>query len=150
MLISDWSSDVCSSDLPALTPELAFCGDASVEWYFAPSSWLSASGFYRKVKDTLFDSTSIVGDDRYNFNGVDRSGYTYTTTLNGGDGKLYGIELAYNQPFTFLPSPFDGFGAQASVSFVDGDFETPDGRKVAFRSDEHTSELQSLMRISYA
>src|SRR3546814_12388969 len=76
---------------------------------------LSASGFYRKVKDTLFDSTSIVGDDRYNFNGVDRSGYTYTTTLNGGDGKLYGIELAYNQPFTFLPSPLDGFGAQASV-----------------------------------
>src|SRR3546814_4335542 len=58
--ISDWSSDVCSSDL---------------------------------VKDTLFDSTSIVGDDRYNFNGVDRSGYTYTTTLNGGDGKPYGIEL---------------------------------------------------------
>src|SRR3546814_14773941 len=93
---------------------------------------LSASGFYRKVKDTLFDSTSIVGDDRYNFNGVDRSGYTYTTTLNGGDGKLYGIELAYNQPFTFLPSPLDGFGAQASVSFVDGDFETPDGRKVGF------------------
>src|SRR3546814_10305400 len=103
MLISDWSSDVCSSDLPALTPELAFGGDASVEWYFAPSSLLSASGFYRKVKDTLFDSTSIVGDDRYNFNGVDRSGYTYTTTLNGGDGKLYGIELAYTQPFTFLP-----------------------------------------------
>src|SRR3546814_4633370 len=109
--ISDWSSDVCSSDLPALKPERAFGGDASVEWYFAPSSLLSASGFYRKVKDTLFDSTSIVGDDRYNFNGVDRSGYTYTTTLNGGDGKLYGIEL---------------------------------------RSEEHTSELQSLMRTSYA
>src|SRR3546814_2942889 len=93
--------------------------------------------------------------------------------------------MAYNQPFTFLPSPLDGFGAQAGVSFVDGDFETPDGRKVAFpgtskritnlslfyekygfsarvgyqhrtdwlddiRSEEHTSELQSLMRISYA
>src|SRR3546814_416183 len=117
---------------PALKPERAFGGDASVEWYFAPSSLLSASGFYRKVKDTLFDSTSIVGDDRYNFNGVDRSGYTYTTTLNGGDGKLYGIELAYNQPFTFLPSPLDGFGAQASVSFVAGDFETPWGPKVPF------------------
>src|SRR3546814_14665029 len=33
---------------PALKPERAFGGDASVEWYFAPSSLLSASGFYRK------------------------------------------------------------------------------------------------------
>src|SRR3546814_19001982 len=120
MLISDWSSDVCSSDLPALTPELAFCGDASVEWYFAPSSLLSASGCYRKVKDTLFDSTSIVGDDRYNFNGVDRSGYPYSTTLYGGDGKVYGNELASKPHLHLLTRPLDGFGTHARVSFVYG------------------------------
>lgn len=122
---------------PYLKPERAWGADAAVEWYFAPSSLLSANGFYRKVKDTLFDSTSVVGDDRFNFNGVDRSDYTFSTTLNGGDGELYGIELAYAQPFTFLPSPLDGFGAQASVSFVDGDFSTPSSaaspsRKVGF------------------
>ena len=117
---------------PSLKPERAIGADASAEWYFGESSLLSVSGFYRRVKDTMFDSTSIVGDDRFNFNGVDRSGYTYTTTLNGGSGKLYGVEFSYNQPFTFLPAPFDGFGAQASLALVDGTFETPTGRKVAF------------------
>ena len=117
---------------PALKPERAFGFDASAEWYFAPASLLSVNGFYRKVKDTLFDTTGLVGSDQFNFNGVDRSGYQYTTTLNGGDGKLYGVEFAYNQPFTFLPSPFDGLGAQASLTLVDGDFNLPSGRKVAF------------------
>ncbi|SCW41576.1 TonB-dependent receptor [Sphingobium faniae] len=117
---------------PGLKPERAFGFDASAEWYFAPASLLSVNGFYRKVKDTLFDSTGMVGDGRFNFNGVDRSGYQYTSTLNGGDGKLYGVEFAYSQPFTFLPSPFDGLGAQASLTLVDGDFELPSGRKVAF------------------
>lgn len=122
---------------PGLKPERAFGGDASVEWYFAPASLLSVSGFYRQVKDTLFETTVPVGDDRFNFGGVDRSGYDYTTTLNGGDGKLYGVEFAYNQSFDFLPAPFDGLGAQASLTLVDGEFETlatptAEPRKVAF------------------
>jgi TonB-dependent receptor len=117
---------------PGLKPERALGGDASVEWYFAPGALLSASGFYRDVKDVLFDSTSTVGDDRFNFNGIDRSAYTYTTTLNGESGKLYGVEFAYNHPFTFLPGALSGFGFQGSVAFVDGSFRTPDGREVAF------------------
>jgi TonB-dependent receptor len=117
---------------PDLKPERAIGVDASAEWYFAPASLLSASGFYRDVKDVLFDSTSIVGDDRFNFAGVDRSQYTFTTTLNGDSGKLYGLELVYNQFFTFLPGALSGLGVQASVSFIDGDFTAPDGRKVRF------------------
>lgn len=109
---------------PRLKPERAFGGDASVEWYFAPASLLSVSGFYRSVKDTLFETTVPVGDDRFDFGGIDRSGYDYTTTLNGGNGKLYGVEIAYNQSFDFLPAPFDGLGAQASLTLVDGNFET--------------------------
>lgn len=124
--------EAVSGGNPSLKPERAFGFDASAEWYFAPASLLSVNGFYRKVKDTLFDTVSVVGDDRFNFNGVDRSNYLYTTTLNGGDGKLYGVEFAYNQPFTFLPAPLDGLGAQASLTLVDGDFALPSGRKVAF------------------
>lgn len=130
-------STIISGGNPNLKPERAWGFDASAEWYFAPASLLSVNAFYRRVKDTLFDSTIPVGDDRFNSGGIDRSLYQYTTTLNGGDGKLYGVEFAYNQPFTFLPSPFDGFGAQASLTLVDGDFETigaagSAGRKVSF------------------
>ncbi|MGE4430986.1 MAG: TonB-dependent receptor [Sphingobium sp.] len=129
--ISDVGGSVAGGN-PYLKPERAYGADASVEWYFAPASLLSVNGFYRKVKDTLFDATEVVGDNRFDSDGQDRSLYQYTTTLNGDDGKLYGVEFAYNQPFTFLPSPFDGLGAQASLTLVDGDFNTPDGRKVAF------------------
>src|SRR3546814_6710071 len=47
---------------------------------------------------------------------------------------LYGIEATASHAFTWLPDPLDGLGIQGSVN----------------RSEEHTSELQSLMRISYA
>ncbi|MGE4321496.1 MAG: TonB-dependent receptor [Sphingobium sp.] len=129
--------EMISGGNPNLKAERAWGFDASAEWYFAPASLLSVNGFYRKVKDTLYDATGAVGDASFNFGGIDRSGYEYSTTLNGGDGKLYGVEFAYNQPFTFLPSPFDGLGAQASLTLVDGDFETiatPDNpsRSVAF------------------
>src|SRR3546814_6139548 len=36
------------------------------------------------------------------------------------------------------------------VKAVAADITTKQGREAAFRSEEHTSELQSLMRISYA
>lgn len=117
---------------PFLTPEEAVGLDLSAEWYFAPAALLSASYFYRDVKGVLFDATSTVGDDRFNSGGVDRSGYNYSTTLNGGDGYLQGVEFAYNQPFTFLPGPLSGFGVQASVAFLDGEFDTGTGRKSAF------------------
>src|SRR3546814_5622086 len=60
-----------------------------------------------------------------------------------------------------MPGPGDALGAQhaflsgaepgdrrlaARVAFVDAEFDAAD----ADRSEEHTSELQSLMRISYA
>ncbi|MET0250510.1 MAG: TonB-dependent receptor [Sphingobium sp.] len=130
-------STVVGGGNPNLKPERAWGFDASAEWYFAPASLLSVNGFYRKVKDTLFESTTFVGDGRFDFGERDRSDYQYTTTLNGGDGKLYGVEFAYNQPFTFLPGALDGFGAQASVTLVGGDFKTlgaggADGRTVSF------------------
>ncbi|HEY9234561.1 MULTISPECIES: TonB-dependent receptor [Phenylobacterium] len=112
---------------PNLVPESAYGVDLSAEWYFAPSSLLAASFFHREIKDTLFDSTEIVRDERYNFDGVDRRGYTFSTTMNGGDGHLTGLELVYNQPWTFLPGALSGFGFQGSMAFVSGEFTPPEG-----------------------
>ncbi|MDX2142550.1 MAG: TonB-dependent receptor [Rhodospirillaceae bacterium] len=117
---------------PQLKPERALGFDTSLEWYFDDAALLSANGFYRDVKDVLFDSTTVVGDTRFNFGGVDRSRYRFTTTVNGNNGKLYGLEMTYNHPWTFLPEPFDGFGVQASVAFLKGNFRTATGRKVDF------------------
>lgn len=117
---------------PDLKPERAQGGDASIEWYLGTAAILSANGFYRDVRDVLFDSVSAVSDERFNFDGVDRRGYRYSTTLNGSDGELYGTELAYYQPWDFLPGALSGLGIQSSIAFVDGQFETPSGREVGF------------------
>src|SRR3546814_3247098 len=63
--------------------------------------------------------------------------------LTGGLDVTLGIQNLFNDkpdPITgiFLDAPYD------STNY------SPIGRYVSLRSEEHTSELQSLMRISYA
>lgn len=123
---------------PTLKPELTWGGDISLERYLPGAGLVSVGAFYRHVDNVLFNSTAAVGDDRYNAGGFDRSGYDYNTTLNGDDGKLYGLELAYLQQFVFLPAPFDGFGFQGNLAFLDGEFSTPDGRKAPFPGTSDT------------
>ena len=117
---------------PFATPETAYGVDLSAEWYFAPAALLSVSAYHREVKDVLFDASTTIDDDSYNFNGVDRRGYILTTTLNGGKGHLSGVELVYYQPWEFLPGWLSGFGFQGSLSLTKGEFETPDGSTVEF------------------
>lgn len=124
--VSD-SAQTISGGNPTLTPESAYGLDLSAEWYFAPSSLLAVSAFHREVKDTLFSSSRLIEDESYNFDGVDRRGYTFSTTLNGGDGYLSGVEFVYNQPWTFLPGALSGFGFQGSLAFVNGKFTPPEG-----------------------
>src|SRR3546814_3475678 len=95
--ISDWSSDVCSSDLP---PRLQHPLGAA----FRPE---------RK----LADGGDQIGADRHRHFGG-----------GGGRGR----------------ADIGGEIAQCRVRLV------PHRRDGGNRSEEHTSELQSLMRISYA
>ena len=111
---------------PDLKPERANGADASIEWYFTPAAILSASSFYRDVTDVLFDSTAIVGDSRYNFGSVDRSGYRYTTTLNGGDGELYGLD---------------------SLTIILGTFCRARSQASAFKAASHSSKANSKRRL---
>jgi len=112
---------------PTLEPERAWGLDAALEWYLPGAGLASVSAFYRKVDDVIFDATTLVADDTYDTTGFDRTGYEFTTTLNGSDGKMSGVEFAYLQQWRFLPAPFDGFGFQGNVTFLDGDFKTPGG-----------------------
>ncbi|MFZ5720706.1 MAG: TonB-dependent receptor [Pseudomonadota bacterium] len=129
--INDTSQSISGGN-PFVKPETAYGVDASAEWYFAPASLLAVSAYHREIKDVLFDATEIVGDDSYDTGGIDRSNYTFNTTLNGGDGHLTGIEFVYYQPWTFLPGWLSGFGFQGSLAFTTGEFKTPTGEEVEF------------------
>lgn len=131
VLIDDTAETITGGN-PHLKPERAFGFDTALEWYLPGAGLLSASAFYRRIDDVLYDSVSAFGDTRYDTAEKKRSEYDFTTTRNGSDGRLAGLELAYMQQWRFLPGPLSGFGFQGNLTFLDGEFTTPEGVKSAF------------------
>ncbi|UIJ47215.1 TonB-dependent receptor [Sphingomonas cannabina] len=122
---------------PNLRPQIATQYDAGLEWYFAPGGLLSAGVFQKNIVDRatqVFDYVpfSEVGLPSSAFNcaslgspacvnGVIDPNYLFRRTIwvNQGRLKLKGLELAYQQNFTFLPKPFDGLGITSSFTLID-------------------------------
>ena len=102
---------------PALKPMESTQWDASLEWYFAPVGSLTATIFHKDLKNFFIEGAlprTFTNPDT----GISQT-VEFTTTRNGREGKLQGIELAYQQFFDMLPEPFDGFGIQANYTYVD-------------------------------
>jgi TonB-dependent receptor len=113
---------------PGLRPFEATQYDATLEWYFAPSSALTVAGFYKNVDSFTLNRTQsefIPGLSEQ----IDPStGQTYgafqiTQPVNGASGKIKGVEVAYQQSLRFLPGLLGNLGVQANYTFVDS--ETP-------------------------
>ena len=110
-----------SSGNPRLKPFLASQADLSLEYYFGQTGLLSAAVFYKDVKNFVVNATQFetyavkqgVGGPLQNVT------FSHSFPDNGASTKLKGIELSAQVPFTFLPSPFDGFGALANVTLLD-------------------------------
>lgn len=96
---------------PNLEPFEAWQYDATLEWYFAPSSALIAGLFYKDISTFMTTRKSTLVVD-----GVD---YELSARVNGGDASIKGVELAYQQTFDMLPEPFDGLGLLANYTYTD-------------------------------
>jgi TonB-dependent receptor len=110
---------------PGLKPEYTWGADASVEYYLPGNGILSVAGFYRWVENVFYQSREPVGTDVFDTAGQDRSGYFLSSTFNGTNGNLYGVEFNAQHQFEFLPSPFDGLGVQGNLTLLDGEFDIP-------------------------
>src|SRR3546814_5473942 len=126
MLLSDWSSDVCSSDLRFEVREY----DIVIH-----RPWLYPTLPVTEVVTKPAHGVII----------------TSATLKGGGDWDTAearsGSQHLLRPPARFeAHSPFN-YAAQAEVLIVT---DIKKGDIAAMRSEEHTSELQSLMRISYA
>src|SRR3546814_6436266 len=129
--ISAWSSDVCSSDLR----------DKLV-----PGKLLTCPG--------VFDGISLRLADRMGFECLYMTGYgTVASHLGLPDAGLASYRDMVDRVRTFAslartPLVADGdtgYGGLLNVEHTVRGYEA-----AGARSEEHTSELQSLMRISYA
>ena len=142
--VSD-ENETISGGNPFAGPEKAIGGDAYLEWYMADGGFFSVGAYYKALDDVLFTiQRPRFGRDVLNQPGIDRSGYTYTTTDNGGSGYLAGFEVAFSQtlePFADrlnLPEWANGFGLRGNLTLNDSESETPDGRKISLPGSSDT------------
>lgn len=134
---------------PALRPEYTWGADASIEYYLPGNGMISIAAFHRWVDNVLYQSQAVVGTDFYNFGGVNRSNYWLTGTYNGENGKLYGVEFNLLKQFDFLPGAFDGLGFQGNLTLLDGNFDTPSEKGIAFQGMSKTIANASLFYEKY-
>jgi TonB-dependent receptor len=126
---------------PDLRPQRANTYDTDLEWYFAPGGLLSVGVF----KKDIFDRpTPVVQEIPFSEAGLPASAFSCaawggstgtcsdaalaaltsnptifrTIVVNQDRLKLKGLELAYQQNFTFLPKPFDGLGITGSFTRI--------------------------------
>ena len=102
-----------------LKPMTAWTYDVTVEYYTPNRGAFYASAFYKDVKNFVLAqpqlNTTLPGFGNQKFDTVQ--------PVNFSDGRVVGFEVGLDQPLTFLPAPFDGFGIQANYTYVDSKFD---------------------------
>jgi TonB-dependent receptor len=103
------SPPVLSRGNPALKARESEGFDLSFEFY--PTDGLVSLALFRKnIKNEIFTLSALE-----TIGGQD---VLVRSPRNAEDAKVEGVEFAVQQAFTFLPDPFDGFGFNGNVTFV--------------------------------
>ncbi|MEO7687969.1 MAG: TonB-dependent receptor, partial [Sphingomonas sp.] len=100
---------------PYLKPARAWQFDLTYEWYFAKVGSLTIDAFYKDVTDFFYQNQF--------YRPITNNGVTLATLVRGPDnfpkhGKIKGVEVAYQQTFTFLPWILSGLGTQLSYTYL--------------------------------
>ncbi|MBN6101695.1 TonB-dependent receptor [Xanthomonas sp. CFBP 8703] len=130
-LAGSFSLNSTSGDLtasggnPDLKPYESTNYDLAAEWYFAPSSMLSAEVFYRDISSYIVSTTTteILSDPT---NGIVNQPYSVTRPVNATGAKVKGASLNYQQAFGY------GFGLQANYTYAESSSE--DGLNLPYLS----------------
>ncbi|WP_205651111.1 TonB-dependent receptor [Tsuneonella mangrovi] len=105
---------------PELKPFTSKNYDASLEWYFSRTGYASAAVFYHDIYGFTTNVTRYKNDPVY---GV----LQLSTPINAGDASIKGFELNLQSFLDFLPSPWNGFGVQANLTYLEGKSRYPNG-----------------------
>lgn len=120
---------------PFLQPFRAKTLDLSFEWYYEKGALLSIAGFYKHLDDLVTSLNESIPYANNPFGLPDSLAlaacggaftsacntsipWLFTTPANQKGSPLYGVEVNWQQPFTFLPDPFSNLGLLANVTYV--------------------------------
>ena len=105
---------------PDLKPQISDAYDATLEYYFAPSSYLAAAIYYRDLKDRTFTQIELET--------IDGIQYLITRPRNVGAATLQGVEfsaqLFIDTVFDAVPDLLGGFGMLANFTLADSEVKT--------------------------
>lgn len=148
---------------PELEPFRATSYDLSLEWYFAPQSLVSLAFFYKDIDSFV---QTIREDRPFTGNSLGLPDSVATAACPGGvnspscnpsldwsfnlpastpGGPVKGFELGYQQPFSFLPAPFDKFGFTGNFTYVESEIKYLSSTGAVTAQDD----LTGLSRRSY-
>jgi TonB-dependent receptor len=111
--IGDADLDDCTAGNPALEPYRANQYDITVSYYANRDTLLNASYFRKDIESFIVQNVLTRGVDLFG----DGRLFDVTQPGNVAGAKITGLELSAQTVFTFLPAPFDGFGAQVNYTF---------------------------------
>lgn len=93
--------------------------DLMADYYLRPFGVVSAGVFYKRLSDVIFDVTG-----NRPFEGQE---WEVTEPENGDKGRVYGLELNWQQGLTFLPSALGNLGVFANYTYADSKADLPFG-----------------------
>lgn len=108
---------------PELGPFDAVNYDLSLEWYNRYGGVFAVAGFRKEIDDPIYQYSET--RQNVTHSGIALQTLAVTSRRNADSGRITGLEVNLYQPFRFLPSPFDGFGLDANVTFISSEVKVP-------------------------
>jgi TonB-dependent receptor len=107
----DPSSDLIQRGNPDLIPTISTNIDLMFGHYFQGIGVISAGLFYKNMDQIIYSRTFTQIGGQYD-------GFEIDEPVNGGSAKLYGVELDWQQQFTFLPGILSAFGIYGNYTYT--------------------------------
>lgn len=105
--------------------------DATFGWYPTENTTLTAAAFYKRLQNTFIDASATTpeGIQSLGFDTIDAvTGLPLSrvdTVINGSDGRLFGIELAFNHFLTYAPGILSGLFVSGNLTLIDSETSSP-------------------------
>jgi TonB-dependent receptor len=94
-----------------LKPEHANNYDLLYERYLTPLGLIQAGFFYKAISAPIVTNVVLATSGPF-------AGHFVATPANAGSAYVYGVELAFQQHFTYLPGLLSGLGVSANYSYT--------------------------------
>ena len=106
-----------SAGNPELDPFESMNFDASAEYYLANNGILSVGVFHKLIDNPVYTNRYTLTDTTYQGRLYEQ--LDISRPENAEEGRITGIEVNWQQFFTMLPAPFDGFGVNFNYTLTD-------------------------------